>query len=144
MSDRIISYFGGKVRAASWYPAPTHATIVEPFAGGAGYSYRYYDRNIVLIEKYDVLANMLAWFVRSGAEDIPRMPLLEPGQRVSDLPNLIPEQRAFIGFWIDMGTERPKDKPTPWSERDRQANRLNTWTPRNRDKLAEFAGRVKH
>lgn len=33
-------YYGGKYRAAPRYPVPLHRTIVEPFAGAAGYSLR--------------------------------------------------------------------------------------------------------
>ena len=33
-------YYGGKYRAAPAYPPPRLGTIVEPFAGSAGYSLR--------------------------------------------------------------------------------------------------------
>ena len=44
------AYYGGKWRAAPRYPRPMHDTIIEPFAGAAGYSLRYPDRNVVLVE----------------------------------------------------------------------------------------------
>jgi len=36
-------YYGGKWRAAPSYPSPRCETIIEPFAGAAGYSLRYPD-----------------------------------------------------------------------------------------------------
>ena len=44
-------FYGGKWRAAPRYPRPLYSTIVEPFAGAAGYSTRYYQRDIILVEK---------------------------------------------------------------------------------------------
>ena len=32
----------------SRYPAPKHKTIIEPFAGGASYSLKYYKHNVIL------------------------------------------------------------------------------------------------
>ena len=37
----FFCYYGGKWRAAPKYPPPEHDTIVEPFAGAAGYATRY-------------------------------------------------------------------------------------------------------
>ena len=44
----LISYYGGKSKVAHLYPKPRFSTIVEPFAGGASYSLRYYERDIHL------------------------------------------------------------------------------------------------
>ena len=52
----FIRYYGGKWRAAPLYPAPMHSTIIEPFAGAAGYSMRYPDRDVILVERYPVIA----------------------------------------------------------------------------------------
>ena len=48
----FFGFYGGKWRdAPKHYPFPEHDTIVEPFAGSAGYSVRYSDRNVILGEK---------------------------------------------------------------------------------------------
>lgn len=39
----VFSFYGGKSKLAHLYPPPRHNTIVEPFAGGAAYSLRYYE-----------------------------------------------------------------------------------------------------
>ena len=47
----LFSYYGSKSKVAAAYPKPTHDTIIEPFAGGATYSLRYPERQVVLVEK---------------------------------------------------------------------------------------------
>lgn len=44
----FFSYFGGKWRDTPRLPAPKHPTIIEPFAGSAGYALRHYTRDVVL------------------------------------------------------------------------------------------------
>ena len=47
----FFGYYGGKWRdALKHYPEPDHETIVEPFAGSAGFSLRYAHRKIILCE----------------------------------------------------------------------------------------------
>jgi len=37
----LFSYFGSKARIGNKYPKPIYDTIIEPFAGAAGYSYAH-------------------------------------------------------------------------------------------------------
>ena len=56
MMRPFFGFYGGKWRdAPKYYPAPEHDTIVEAFAGSAGYSVRYADRKIMLGEKDGVI-----------------------------------------------------------------------------------------
>ncbi len=55
----FFGYYGGKWRdAIKHYPEPQHDTIVEPFAGSAGYSLRYANRKVILCEIDPVLASV--------------------------------------------------------------------------------------
>lgn len=40
----FFTFYGGKWRAAPHYAPPEFATIVEPFAGAAGYSVRHHTK----------------------------------------------------------------------------------------------------
>ena len=42
----FFRYYGGKWRDCAKYPPPQFDTIVEPFAGSAGYSVRHHTRMI--------------------------------------------------------------------------------------------------
>jgi len=48
MHRTAFSYYGGKGMIVNRYPAPKHKTIIEPFAGGAAYSLKYYKHDVVL------------------------------------------------------------------------------------------------
>lgn len=54
----FFNFYGGKWKAAPTYPAPKHDTIIEPFAGGAGYSLRHHERQVVLIDRDPVIAGI--------------------------------------------------------------------------------------
>lgn len=47
----MFSYYGSKSKLVNLYPEPLHDTIIEPFAGSARYSLKYWDKDIYLIEK---------------------------------------------------------------------------------------------
>jgi hypothetical protein len=55
----FFCFYGGKWRAAT----PIHTTIVEPFAGAAGYATRYPDCNIVLVERDPIIAGLWRYLV---------------------------------------------------------------------------------
>lgn len=61
----FISYYGGKFKIRKKYPAPIYNTIIEPFAGFAGYSTLYphldirlYDCNSDICQIWDFLINV--------------------------------------------------------------------------------------
>ncbi len=80
-------YYGGKWRAAPRYPAPRYGTIVEPFAGAAGYSLRYADRRVVLIERDPLVAETWRWLIGASPDDVRSIPLTEDAR---DLPSWVP------------------------------------------------------
>ena len=54
----FFTFYGGKYRAAPRYPKPKHSRIIEPFAGSAGYSMRYPDLNVTLVDAAPVIAGV--------------------------------------------------------------------------------------
>ena len=63
MMRPFFTYYGGKYRAAPLYPSPTHANLVEPFAGSAGYALRYYDRQVLLVDADPVIAGLWRYLI---------------------------------------------------------------------------------
>lgn len=82
------SYYGGKGRIAHRYPAPCHQTIIEPFAGAAGYSmYWASQSHEVVLSDIDPIVTGMWEFLKSrdAAEYIRRVPeQLDPGTKISD------------------------------------------------------------
>lgn len=64
----LFKWFGSKWLSAKLLPAPMHSTVVEPFAGGAGYSLRYPKRNVILCEKDKHIFQLWTWLIGSATE----------------------------------------------------------------------------
>ena len=71
----LFKYFGSKFRSSVHYPAPKYDTIIEPFAGGAGYSLRYRDRKVILLDLDQELVDLWHWLIEGHAEEIAAMPV---------------------------------------------------------------------
>lgn len=105
-------YYGGKNGAAKIYPQPEHDTIIEPFAGAAGYSCHYPDRQIILIDKSPIIAGIWRYLIHVSEEEIRSIPDVPEGGTVADL-NLCQEQAWLVGFRIAEGSQAPRNKPSP-------------------------------
>lgn len=130
------SYYGRKYSIVSKYPKPAHNTIVEPFAGTASYSYKYWDRDIILIEKFDKLAMIWKYLKQASSNDILRLPDVDNGEFIGDKYKwMCDEERWLIGFCINNGSNTPKHT----------AGRMNfnSW---NRDKIriAQDLYKIRH
>lgn len=142
-------YYGGKWRAAPKYPAPLHDTIIEPFAGAAGYSCNYPDRRVVLVEKYPVVASMWRYLIAARAEEIRAIPEV---QHVDDLPAWVPQEaRWLVGFWMNAACVAPckslsagRIKMRAGSYPGKTPSRLEGWSPEVRERVANQVDRIRH
>lgn len=106
----FFTYYGGKWRTALSYYKPTQSTIVEPFAGAAGYSLRHFHKQVILVEAFDKVAALWAYLIRVRQREIMSIPL-----DVSHVDELrVPEQRYLVGFWLNKGTASPCNVPSAW------------------------------
>lgn len=108
----FLKYAGGKWRSALQYPPPKHKRIVEPFAGSAGYSTRYPDREVILIDSDERVVAAWRFLLRIKREHFLRLPILEPGEKVSD-QDLAHDAQAFLSFRMNVGAG-PRDSCTRW------------------------------
>jgi len=135
----FFTYYGGKWRAAPKYPAPIHDTIVEPFAGAAGYSMRNSQKKIILIEKNQKMAAVWSYLIASKYSEIMSLPLLEAGQSVDDL-KVCQEAKWLIGLNCNKGAAAPCKSMSAWS-----AGKPNEfWGEYRRARIAEGVTFIKH
>jgi site-specific DNA-adenine methylase len=137
----FFCFYGGKWRAAPRYPAPQHDTIIEPFAGAAGYATRYPDRRVVLVEKDPLIAGLWRYLARVSSEEIRRLPLLGPGETVADL-RICAEARSLVGFWLNKGTTAPVLSPSAWARNPRYAREF--WGETVRERIAAQVAHIRH
>lgn len=106
-------YSGAKWRIARRYSAPSHGTIIEPFAGAAGYALTYPDRRVVLVEKYPVVAAVWQYLLRVSPAELKRIPHVRD---VRDLPDWVPQEgRWLVGLRFCSGDSRPRVTMSPWT-----------------------------
>lgn len=139
---RALSYFGSKYATAFMYPRPRHEVIVEPFAGGAGYSLRYWRRRVVLVERSPDVCGAWRVLLERGPDAVRGLPLLEPDDDLRDM-DLDDDAKRLIGFWVNSGTAKPCNKLCSWAL-DGQPDRATAfWGPRVRERLARLSAAIQ-
>ena len=107
------SYYGSKKSIVDYYPPPKYNKIIEPFAGAATYAVKYWDRDIILVEKYKVIYKIWKWLQRCEKSDIDKLPhKLKITETLDDYIFDCDEAKLLMGFIIAKGSERPRIKPT--------------------------------
>lgn len=140
----FFTYFGGKYRAAPRYPAPQHDTIIEPFAGAAGYSLRHPDKRIILNDLDPHVAGTWDYLINVSSSEIEALPVYDrTWETVDDLTHLPQEARWLIGWWMNKGTTQPSKSPSKWM---RTAEDLgeNYWGPGVRARIARQVEHIRH
>lgn len=132
-------YYGGKWRAAPRYPAPVHRTIVEPFAGAAGYACRYPAHDVILIDVDPCIAGIWRWLIGATYDEIASVPDVPEGGTADDIDAPKPA-RDLVGFWCNSGTVSPCKTPSKWT---REYPHKGGWA-RYRERVATDAQRIKH
>lgn len=126
---------------ARYYPPPEHSTIIEPFAGAAGYSVRWSKpRNkVILLDKSEYIVGAWDYLIRTPSAEILKLPLMDPGDDVNDL-SICQEAKWLIGFWINQGSSMPKRTMGGRSSN----SKFGTWGEAPRARLAKQAESIRH
>ncbi len=138
---QFISYFGSKSKIGGMYPPPRYKTIVEPFAGGAGYSLRYHNHDVVLMDKNIHVYEVWKWLIEKATkEEILSLPvdIVDLRER-DDISNI---HKKFIGFSLSPNVDRPANKPRP-SKRDK-GDSASHWNTQTRGRIARQLHAIKH
>jgi hypothetical protein len=109
----MFSYYGSKTNIVDLYPKPVHGKIIEPFAGAAKYSLRYFDREVLIVDKYPVIIEIWQHLQKCSIKDILNLPdQLLPGETWEDYKLLSTTERYLMGFLLGRADERPRNKTT--------------------------------
>lgn len=138
----FFGYYGGKWRdALKHYPEPEHDTIVEPFAGSAGFSLRYFTKKVVLCDVDPVLAEVWRYLIRVKPKEILSIPDLAPDGSIDDL-KVSQEAKWLVGFWLNRGASSPRKGPSKWMRDGIRPGSF--WGDRVRHTIASQVDAIRH
>ena len=129
----LFSYYGTKGKIVPQYPEPSFGTIVEPFAGGGGYSLRYADHDVKLYDLDEYVVATSDYLIHATGDEIAALPLTDAFRDTHELDVPV-GARCLIGYWCNPASAQPKRTPS----------KRNKWDAKTRDRIAESVGRIKH
>jgi len=101
------SYYGSKSKIVDCYPPPKYGKIIEPFAGSARYALKYWDRDVLLVEKNIDYVNLWKWLQSATKKDIDNLPRLKIGDDIRDFKGLCSEEVLLLKHIGQCGTATP-------------------------------------
>jgi hypothetical protein len=137
----LFPFYGSKWRDAKRYPAPFNGTVVEPFAGSAGYSTYYAPANVTLVDVDPIIVGVWDYVIHASIREILALPDLEVGESTDSL-DLPQEARWLIGFWLNRGSAQPKKTKTAFSARTERSQLV--WSERARTRIAAEVEGIRH
>lgn len=130
----MFSYYGSKSKVVDLYPSPKFGKIIEPFAGSARYALKYFDRDVLLVDKYDVIVKVWRYLQQASPADIMGLP--EPKYKESiEQFNLSEGERLLMSFLVARGVAVPckvvqqfSDIPAAKKQIANQLYKIKHWT----------------
>jgi hypothetical protein len=106
------SYYGAKTNVIDHYPPPKEDKIIEPFAGTARYALKYFEKDVLIVDKYDVVINIWKWLQKCSKKDVLSLPNMKFREHVDDYTFDCIEAKQLMGFIIGFMTESPRKSAT--------------------------------
>jgi hypothetical protein len=135
----FFSYFGGKYRFARKYPEPKYETIIEPFAGAAGYALTYSEHKVLLFDVDEKVCAVWDYLIHVSPEEVLSIP--EQLQHVDDL-KYPQEVKWFVGFWLARAVESPRNMPSAWMKSGVRPRQF--WGPEVKQRVASQLQHIRH
>jgi len=133
------TYYGGKYRIAPSYPEPMFGTIIEPFAGAAGYSLRYADRDIILVDKSEIICGIWRYLIKTTASEVLNLPFCT---HTDDVAWPCQEAKWLAGFWLIRGGAHPNKSASAWM-RDPRYSKWS-WGDHAKNRIASQVDSIRH
>lgn len=119
----MFSYYGSKSKVIDHYPPPKYDKIIEPFAGSARYALKYFEKDVLLVDKYEVIVNLWKWLQVASKQDILKLPNVAKGEDIRKL-NLSAEEKYLIGYCIGRGNSYPVNVPGNYNSWEKDKVRI--------------------
>lgn len=136
----FFSFLGSKNGLAKHYPVPQYPTIIEPFAGSAGYSCRYYEKKVVLFDIDEKIVGIWRYLIKVDPVEILRLPLQFDHVDEIRAPQ---EAKWLIGFCLGRTLTHPKNRPSYWM-RSKMNVDGSAWSSIIRHRIAQQVRKIRH
>jgi site-specific DNA-adenine methylase len=133
----MFSYYGSKSKVVDLYPSPKFGKIIEPFAGSARYSLKWFDHDVLLVDKYEVIIKIWKWLQQASIQDIMSLPDVNKGDDIR-MFNICDEAKLLIGFCINGGSVEPKNIGT-----DNINRNFNSWN-KDKKRISNQLHKIRH
>jgi hypothetical protein len=132
----MFPYYGSKALLAEYYPKPKFNKIIEPFAGAARYSLHHWQKDVLLCDKYEVVARIWKWLIEQASkQDIMSLPDIGKGDTIKREDFDCDEQFWLMGFFCQTSASAPGQTVTEFSDGT---------IPQRKKFVAENLHKVKH
>lgn len=121
----MFSYYGSKSKVVHYYPKPQHRKIIEPFAGSARYSLKYFENDVLLVDKYEVIISIWKYLQKCTPKDILSLPKLRKGDKINRSDFDCIEQAWLMGFLIKQGGITPDLTVSKWGAERLEKSKRN-------------------
>lgn len=140
----FFSYFGSKYRLAKHYSEPKYDQIVEPFAGSAGYSLFYPDREVFLVDAYEPIVELWQYLIKVKPKEILSLPL-GPFSKDNPIETHVEcsAARLLIGFWATE-SQTYASRYSMAGPKRRKNGIGGNWTEQKRQLIAEQLQYISH
>lgn len=102
------SYYGSKSKVIDCYPKPKFDKIIEPFAGTARYALKYFDKDVLLVDKYYGIIQIWKWLQKCSPKDINDLPNPKRGDDLHNFKFDCKEAQLLMRFMIGGGLSHPQ------------------------------------
>lgn len=127
----MFSYYGSKSKIAKYYPSPIHDKIIEPFAGSAKYSLMYWEKDVLLVEKFHKVFSIWEYLQQATEKDILSLPDIGYKEKIPE--SLSNPEKWLIGYCIARGVSRPCT----------MGHKFNSWQ-KDKIRIASDLHKIKH
>lgn len=131
----MFSYYGSKSKVVGYYPKPQHDKIIEPFAGSARYSLKHFEKDVLLVDKYEIIVKIWHYLQAASKQDILSLPTPKLGETINRDDFDCIEQAWLMGFLVQQGVNAPRLTVTKFAE-----NNIGT----QKKNIAEQLYKIKH
>ena len=102
----MFSYYGSKSKIVDYYPPPKYGKIIEPFAGSARYALKYWQNEVLIVDKNEYIIKLWKWLQKCSPDDIKKLPVLKKGDDIRNIEGLCEEERILLGYGAQAGVAK--------------------------------------